>query len=100
MSFIYWLQSSSLINKKKFQTKNDDKIRFKNCCPLNENQIMMARVSSSIASNNINVERHAYCLCLHVRPATIFVAVINLVIIFDRIFFQLINIVTHFFSIG
>lgn len=39
---------------------------------------MMARVSSSIASNNINVERHAYCLCLHVRPATIFVAVINL----------------------
>ncbi|XP_027201596.2 uncharacterized protein LOC113795599 [Dermatophagoides pteronyssinus] len=38
---------------------------------------MMARVSL-IAANNINVERHAYCLCLHVRPATIFVAVINL----------------------
>lgn len=40
----------------------------------------MARVSL-IAANNINVERHAYCLCLHVRPATIFVAVINLVIL-------------------
>lgn len=27
---------------------------------------------------NINIDRHAYCLCLHVRPATIFVALINL----------------------
>ncbi|XP_054153249.1 lysosomal-associated transmembrane protein 4A-like [Oppia nitens] len=25
-----------------------------------------------------SIERHAYCLCLHVRPATIFVALVNL----------------------
>lgn len=28
--------------------------------------------------NNNGIERHAYCLCLHVRPATIFVALVNL----------------------
>lgn len=38
----------------------------------------MAPRVSLIAPNSINVERHAYCLCLHVRPATIFVAVMNL----------------------
>jgi hypothetical protein len=27
-----------------------------------------------------SIERHAYCLCLHVRPATIFVALVNLVL--------------------
>lgn len=25
------------------------------------------------------IERYAYCLCLHVRPGTIFIGVINLV---------------------
>lgn len=29
--------------------------------------------------NQNNVERYAYCLCLHVKPATIFVALVNLV---------------------
>ena len=38
----------------------------------------MTRISM-FAENGVNIERHAYCLCLHVRPATIFVALINLV---------------------
>lgn len=38
----------------------------------------MARVTL-LAPAGVNIERHAYCLCLHVRPATIFVALINLV---------------------
>lgn len=38
----------------------------------------MARVSL-FAEHGVNIERHAYCLCLHVRPATIFVALCNLV---------------------
>lgn len=38
----------------------------------------MVRVSL-FGANGVNIERHAYCLCLHVRPTTIFFALINLV---------------------
>jgi len=36
------------------------------------NQVLMDETA-------VSIERHAYCLCLHVRPATIFVALVNLV---------------------
>lgn len=38
----------------------------------------MARVSL-FANDRINIEQHGYCLCLHVRPVTIFIALVNLV---------------------